>query len=179
MGLRIVLPVLGLIAMIAPAGATTLQRLTTGDMIRESTAIVRAKVTGSHAVRRGADIYTYYQLQVLENLKSNSARQVEVAVPGGAAGGIRQMAVGAPTLSPGREYVIFLWTGRSGMTQIIGLSQGLFGVAHTQAGDTVLMRRAASELMLDPAGKIVKDQPASMRLADLRGEIRSALGAEK
>ena len=45
---------------------------------------------------------------------------------GGVAGGIRQSVSGAPELKPGQEYVLFLWTSRSGLTQVIGLSQGLF-----------------------------------------------------
>ncbi|MGH9557819.1 MAG: hypothetical protein ACRD30_01170, partial [Bryobacteraceae bacterium] len=123
--------------------------------------------------------YTYYRLQILENLKSSNPSQVEVAVPGGAAGGIRQMAIGAPTLDSGQEYVIFLWTSRSGLTQIIGLSQGLFRAMQTESGDAVLVRPAAEDLMLDAAGKIVDDRAVSMRLADLRTEIQSALGAGK
>src|SRR5271168_3502515 len=51
-------------AVVCAAHASTLQQLTMDDMIRQSTAIVRAKVLGSHAETRGRDIYTYYKLQV-------------------------------------------------------------------------------------------------------------------
>ena len=63
--------------------ATTLRLLTTDEMILQSTAIVRAKVVGSRSAFRGPDIFTYYQLQVVESWKLSGAQQVEVAVPGG------------------------------------------------------------------------------------------------
>src|SRR5690242_14609373 len=119
------------------ASATTLQKLTTDDMIRQSSGIVRAKVTGARAAMRGRDVYTYYQFQVSENLKGSSPQQIEVAVPGGVTRGMRQMVPGAPSMAGGQEYVIFLWTSKSGLTQVIGLSQGLFSVAQNAAGDTM------------------------------------------
>ena len=56
-------------------------------MIQQSTAIVHVKVTGSSAGSAGKDIYTYYQLQVIENpeigVRSNPTQTLTVAVPGG------------------------------------------------------------------------------------------------
>jgi hypothetical protein len=162
----------------ASVGATTLQKLSTDDMIQQSTGIVRAKVTGSYAAFRGKDVYTYYQLQVTENLKGVSPTQVDVAVPGGATRGIRQMVPGAPVLATGQEYVIFVWTSKSGLAQVIGLSQGLFAVTQNSAGDTVIVRPAAVSMMLNQAGQVVADQPVSMSLSDLRTEIQKVLGAK-
>src|SRR5580658_3486423 len=122
--------ILGLAMVLAPLGATTLLQLSLNDMIKQSTGIVRATVTGTRVDYRGAYIYTYYQLQVSEDWRSPSLApavpQIEVAVPGGAAQGVRQTVAGAPSLQVGQEYVVFLWTSRSGLTQVIGLSQGLF-----------------------------------------------------
>jgi hypothetical protein len=161
------------------ARATTLQKLSTDDMIRQSTSIVRAKVTGSRTAFLGRDVYTYYQLQVTENLKSTSPQQFEVAIPGGATRGIRQMVPGAPVLASGQEYVIFVWTSRSGLAQVIGLSQGLFVVTQNSAGDAVIMRPAAISTMLNQSGQVVTDQPVSMSFSDLRSEIQNVLGAAK
>lgn len=169
-----------LLAILLTANATTLQQLSTDDMIRQSTAIVRAKVTGSSAALRGRAIYTYYQFQVLETLKAGgTAAQVttaQVAVPGGIANGLREMVPGAPALNAGQEYVIFLWTSKSGLTQVIGLSQGLFNVLQDTSGNTVLVRPAAPGLMLDAAGNVVNDAGVSVKLSDLRTEIQTVLG---
>jgi hypothetical protein len=157
-----------------PAGATILQQLTLDDMARKSTLIVRARVTGSSEVVRGGDVFTLYKFETLEVLKSGTAAQ-EVAVPGGVAGGMRQVVAGAPTLRAGREYVLFLWTGRSGLTQLMGMSQGVFSVERTTTGDGLASRVAAGEQMLDVAGHAVPDQPLSMSLTELKTRVSKAL----
>ena len=167
-------PAMALLAIVPPF-ATTLQKLTMRDLIAQSTGIVRVTVTGSTVTTRGRDIYTYYQLQVLETLKG--APQTTVAVPGGVSGGLRQMVAGAPTLTVGSQYVVFLWTSRSGLTQVIGLSQGLFSVMQDSSGNQVLVRPAAAGQVLDKSGNLVTDQAVTVSLSDLRSQIKTAAGA--
>jgi hypothetical protein len=162
----------GLLALAACGWATTLEQLSMADMIQKSTAIVRAKVTGSNAASRNGTIYTFYHLQVLENLKASTPSSVDVAVPGGALGNVSQSVAGAPVLRPGAEYVLFLWTSKSGLTQIIGLSQGAFDAQTTADGKTVLTRPGISERMLDSQGRPVIDRGLSLDLNDLRGRVR-------
>jgi hypothetical protein len=157
-----------------PARATILQQLTLDEMARTSTSIVHAKITGSSEVVRGGDVFTLYKFETLETLKSGPAAG-EVAVPGGVAGGMRQVVAGAPTLRPRREYVLFLWTSRSGLTQLTGMSQGLFSVERTTAGDRIASRAAASEQMLDAAGRTVHDEMVSIPWAELKAKISKAL----
>jgi hypothetical protein len=171
--------VLAMTAMLPPIHATTLELLSMSEMIQKSTTIARAQVVGSRSAFRGRDIYTYYQLQVRESWKPAGAQRLEVAVPGGTAGGFRQTAPGAPSLKMGGEYVIFLWTSRSGLTQVIGLSQGLFSVIEDASGDPVLARPAAAATMLDPSGKIVNDHAVTMTLGSLRSQIQQVLAAGK
>jgi hypothetical protein len=154
------------------AAATTLSQLTVADMIEQSTAIVRAKVQGSFAVNRNGTIYTYYHLAVTENLKSTTPSTLDVAVPGGSLGRVSQSVAGAPELKTGSEYVLFLWTSKSGLTQIIGLSQGAFDVRTNAAGQLVLARPAIAERMLDSAGRKVTDKGATLTLDDLRGRVK-------
>lgn len=152
-----------------------MERLSLQDMIAQSTAIVRAKVTGSYAARRGPVIYTYYSIQTSEQLKG--PKPSVVAVPGGTLNSLRQTFPGAPELKTGDEFVFFLWTGSSGITQIMGLTQGLFRVAPDGSGDPVATRPATSELMLDHGtGREVKDQTLVMNLSELRSKIASQLG---
>jgi hypothetical protein len=170
-----IIPVLA--ATLTPAvWATTLQQMTLDQMIAQSTSVVRVKVTGSSTGVVGRDIYTYYQLQTIETLKASPSPQSTVAVPGGISGGLRQMVAGAPTLNAGQEYVLFLWTSKSGMTQVMGLSQGLFLVMQDENGNTVLVRPAATNLVLNQAGNVVNDQGISMTLAALRTEVQKVAG---
>ena len=84
--MRSVLITLSLASVLAPVRGTTLERLPLDVMAEKSTAIVRARVVGSSGVLRGADVYTVYQIQVVEHWKG-SGSPVQVAVPGGVAGG--------------------------------------------------------------------------------------------
>jgi hypothetical protein len=79
----------------------------------------------------------------------------------------------------GEEYVFFLWTSRSGLTQVIGLSQGLFRVGVDASGAPVLVRPAATEIMLSREGRLVQDQPLSMRLTDMKARVVQTLGAAR
>ena len=177
--MRMLSMTLALAGMLSVVQATTLQQLSVDNMIKQSTSIVHAKVTGSRGAFRGPSIYTYYQLQILENLKGSGIQPAEVAVPGGAANGLRQTVAGAPSLSIGGEYVIFLWTSGSGLTQIIGLSQGLFNVMQNTSGSAVLVRPATTDLMLDPSGHVVNDQGVTTTLAALKTEVQQISGAGK
>lgn len=155
------------------AGATTLQQLSLDDMIQQSTGIVRGKVIGSRAELRGGNIYTYYRLHVLEAAKAGRAGEdIEVAVPGGTANGMRQVAIGSPELATGSEYVVFLWTGKSGVTQIIGLSQGLFLAVRDASGNIGLRRPAAEEPMLDRSGHQVAAEALGLKWSEVRARIR-------
>lgn len=153
----------------------TLQYLSIDDMIAKSTAIVRGRVGASSVSMDGpagrGTIYTHYSIQVLEALKGSASGSVDVAVPGGALRNLRQTFAGAPTLRPGNEYVFFLWTSRTGLTQIIGLSQGLFTIQSDPAGKVVASRAASGEPMIGPNGALITDQPRSISLDDLRARI--------
>lgn len=173
--------VIALAALIFPLGATTLLQLTLNDLITMSTGIVQAQVTGVRTDYRGSDIYTYYQLTVSEDWRSSgltptAPTQIEVAVPGGVVRGVRQTVAGAPTLTVGQQYVVFLWTSRSGLTQVIGLSQGLFQVQADAKGNLILVRPASGENMISQSGSPVTDQAMTISLAALRARTRSTLG---
>ena len=162
---------------VAQLQSATLQQLSESDLIAKSTAIVRGTVQGSYTAYSGPVIFTHYRVQVVERWKGSTGAAVDVAVPGGVAGGIRQTYSGAPQFQAGDQYVLFLWTGKSGMTQIMGFSQGAFEVAQDGSSDPSLTRTASHELMLDAVThQPVNDQPLTMRLSALRSRVAGALG---
>ena len=162
--------------------AATLERLSLEDMVVKSTAIVRGRVLASYTAPYGPVIYTHYKIQVTEHWKGPADPALEVVIPGGVSGGLRQTFSGAPALGTGSEYVFFLWTSRSGLTHVMGLSQGLFELKQDQDGGMVAQRGASAEAMLDAAtGQPVKDQAVRMRMSDLRQRVSATLasGAQK
>lgn len=161
------------------AGAATLEKLSLEEMIQKSTAIVRGRATGLRTVARGPVIYTLHQVQVAEQWKGPAVSQIEVAVPGGAMNGLRQTFSGAPNLQEGAEYVLFLWTGRNGLTQVIGLSQGKFDLAKDDKGSETVHRNAVTARMIDSSGRPVEDAPLRMSLKGLNERIRLSLAGRK
>ncbi len=166
------------LAATVPLCAATLEQLSLEDMVGKSTAIVRGVVTGSYAARSGSVIYTHYSVRVLEGLKGGSAATVDVAVPGGAVNGLQQTFAGAPEFAVGANYVFFLWTGKSGLTQVMGLTQGIFSLGRDSSSDPVATRAASHEVMVAAGtGRPVKDQTLVMRLSELRARIAASTGS--
>jgi hypothetical protein len=154
--------------------AATLQQLTMDQMTQSATAIVRARVVSASASFTGSTIYTHYKLQIVESWKGFPT--AEVMLPGGVANGLRQSFPGIPQLEPGGEYVMFLWTSSStGITHLVGLTQGLFHVNSQADGSTVASRAPIGEMMLDGSGHRVADQAISMKLTDMKGRVSQTL----
>lgn len=157
------------VSLACSAMATTLERLTLGEMIQKSTAIVRGKVLGFSTVQRGNIIYTVYRLQVSERIKGGTgSATAEIYLPGGTIAGHRQSFAGTPQMDRGAEYVVFLWTSPKGIPQAVGLGQGVFDVRMSAAGETILSRGPLEAEVLDPAGKKVTDQGLKLTLTRLR-----------
>ena len=157
--------------------AATLEYLSLDDMAKKSTAIVRGRVQSCAGEFRGSVIYTHCKVAVTEQWKGAAQTVVDVAVPGGTARGMAQIFSGSPKLAPGEEYVIFLWTGKSGMTQVIGLSQGVFDLKVDTKGQAVAQRAASSERMLDASGSAVADSAVELRAQELKAQVMRALAS--
>jgi hypothetical protein len=158
------------------ASAATLEQLSMDQMSQSATAIVRARVTGSYASVIKSSIYTHYKLQVSEVWKGVPA--AEVMLPGGVASGVRQSFPGVPELSTGSEYVMFLWKSQStGITHLLGLTQGLFQVSQQADGSAIAWRAKIGEMMLDAAGHKVTDQAVAMKITDMKARVRQPVNA--
>jgi hypothetical protein len=154
--------------------ATSLEKLSMEQLVERSTAIVQGRVLDSATMKRGSVIYTNYRIQVAKVHKGAAPATLEVSVPGGQFSGYRQSFSGTPRLESGAEYVIFVWTGRSGINHTIGLAQGVFDVKTTAAGQTWLTRGAIDALMLDASGKEAQDKGFSIPMSRLAELIRSS-----
>jgi hypothetical protein len=163
-------------ALVLPLSATTLQQLSLSDLAQQSTSIVRGTLQPSYTALRGSVIYAHYTLQVTEVWKGGGGSQtLDVAVPGGVLKGVHQTYSGAPAFTPRQDYVLFLWTGRSGLTQVMGLSQGLFNI-NMVSGVPMVTRAASSENVLGQGGQAISDTNFSMSLTSFRANVNQTLG---
>jgi hypothetical protein len=157
------------------AAAATLQQLTLDQMTQSATAIVRAHVTASSASFTGSTIYTHYRLQTTETYKGFPT--AEVMLPGGVAAGYRQSFPGVPALQTGTEYVLFLWTSSTGITHLVGLTQGILNVAQLSNGTLQVNRPGIGESMLDASGRPAQQPAIQMALSDLKTRISTTVAA--
>jgi len=161
---------------LAPLQGATLERLSLDDVIQKSSDIVRVRVLSSRADFRGSMIYTHWNLQVSERFKGADQPAIEILVPGGNASGFRQQVPGAPRLVLGKEYLLFLWTSKSGSTYITGWGQGVFDLSKNASGDLMAGRAAIDETMLDPATWLpVKDEGIQLRYSEMSARIAATL----
>ncbi len=146
---------------------TTLEKLSMDQLIERSTSIVRGTVVDSYAMQRGSVIYTNYRLRVSQTIKGAAQSTLEVSVPGGQLNGVRQRFSGSPRLDAGAEYVVFVWTSRTGINHTLGLAQGVFDVKTSSSGQLMLSRGAIDALMLNAGGKEAEDRGESISLSHL------------
>jgi hypothetical protein len=172
---RLPLVVIFLAWWFAPLRGATLEQLSFAELAQKSTAIVRARVVDSYADFRGAEIFTHWKLEVEEQWKGLAA--AEVMDPGGSVRGYRQGVAGAPQLSVGKEYVLFLWTSKSGATYLTGWGQGVFELSEDKAGKLMATRAAASETVVEHGTwRPVKDAGLRIEYSDLASQISAVAG---
>ena len=152
--------------------AATLERLNFDELTGNATDIVYGLVVSSRVAIKNESIYTYYGVQVQERWKGANQPVMDIVLPGGVAGNLRQNFAGVPQLEIGKRYVMFLWTGISGKTQLLGLTQGLFDVQENASGEMMASRGISSELMLDSLGKAVQDQAVKMPLREMSSRVK-------
>lgn len=155
--------------------AATLESLTVEEMTQQATAVVRGRIGEARSTRVGALVYTMHQLEVLEQWTGKPLSTLEVAIPGGTFEGVTYRFGGTPEFAPGGEYILFLWTGPSGRTQIVGLTQGVFRVWR-QGEQTLAARTAAANTVFVGGDNAQDKQGIEMPLSGLVARILSATG---
>jgi len=174
--MRRILPLLLCLSGFSALSAATLEQLSLDDLTQKSTDIVRATVVGTYADLRGSSIYTHWKIQVTDRWKGSSGSALEVLVPGGDANGLHQDIPGAPKLTQGKEYLLFLWTSKSGATHFTGWGQGVFSLTQNTASDWIASRAALGETMLDHTTWLpVQDQGVQMRYTDMATQVSATL----
>lgn len=105
---------------------TTLRYLSFSELVEKSDLIIRASVQDSQPILRKSHIWTQYRLRVLEAIKGPERQQIFILQPGGVSGRYQTTVAGSVKLSMNNEICLFLWEGKGGIYQILGLEQGHF-----------------------------------------------------
>jgi len=167
-------------AILAPGvQATTLVRLTLDEMVNQATDIVRGKVRDCQGASRGALVVTQCLVNVSERLKGKPAALMTITIPGGKVAGsrTRHVIAGAPELESSQEYLLFLWTGSNGLTQLIGLSQGVLEIRAQNGVVTATRAKIADAGLEDGQGREVTDHGVTVALETIRRKAAALKGA--
>jgi hypothetical protein len=164
---------LSLAAALSPAA--TLEQLSLEALARESTAIVQGKVQGERTIQVGPLLYTLKTVAVQKRWKGVDSPTVEVALPGGRLGDQQQRFGGAPLLEPGVDYILFLWTGPSGRTQVTGFSQGVCELRTASDGSMRVVRRPNSDVALAPNGAAAADDSLDLSLEAFSQRVNAVI----
>ena len=173
--LRVPLQVGILLASTTILSAVTLEKMAVEDMILKSTEIVRGTVVSSSPVKRGSIHYSQLTVRVSERFKGAENSHVVVSIPGGTIDGRRQSFPGAPELRLGGEYIFFLWTGKSGVTQVVGLSQGVLDLRRDAQGNVTAARAAIDANLFDEGGRPAAAAAIEIPFDRLRLQIKQVL----
>ncbi len=122
-------------------------------------------------------IESFVTVVVDEMVKGQLARTVTFRTPNGTVGRYRRITVGAPEFQAGDRVVLFLRARLGGVPTLFGLSQGVYRVAATEAGDMVLPAPLLARGV--DAERVVRGDPArrALPLGDFLRQVRTTLGA--
>ncbi len=123
---RALIPLI-VLALAAPAAATTLVRLSLERMVSASDTIVEGRVDGTRSFWQGKQILTEVTLAVARSLKGKADAKLIFVQLGGTVMQpvpITLTVPGAPVQSAGDQGFYFLAPGLDGRKVIVGLSQG-------------------------------------------------------
>jgi hypothetical protein len=120
-------------AVLQPAAATTMRRLSATQLAAASELVVRGQVVARTTVAEGGRIYTDSLVAVGECWRGRCPEQITVRQLGGELGGVGLRVAGITPLETGDRVVLFL-RGRAGHQRPVALSQGVFRI---DGGDLV------------------------------------------
>jgi hypothetical protein len=153
---RVVVTLLMAATCLARIEALTVAPITFEELVHEASAVVYARVAGVRGQwaqdRRSID--SLVSLEALRYLKGDFGGSVVIRLPGGESGGIVQVIPGAPVLREGDLVVLFLAGRGPAIPAPVGLSQGVFRVAHD--GRTGQSLVSPPPLRASSAGRVIR-----------------------
>jgi len=176
----LILPALCLVLAAAPpAEATTLIRAGLETLTAQNELAVYGRVLDIYSYwdATHSQILTDVRLKPAEVLKGTPpAADLKVTLVGGTVGSTTMLLIGAPTLVPGQDYVVFisqtdLLPDQAPVMTIPDHIQGVFDVVKSDSGSTAAGTRAVSQalthpLLPDAAG--ITDVPGGEQGYDLK-----------
>lgn len=125
-----------LLAVAVPVSASTFLRMTPGELVRDSAAVVQGQVlkVSSFWDASGRVIVTEAQIQVEEKIFGNAPSVVVVRTFGGTVDGYTVEAHGFPAFRAKDRLLLYLEAEQDGASRVTGYQQGQFRIVRDKAG---------------------------------------------
>lgn len=161
----------------AAVNATTLVRMTVGEMTRAAELVVRAKCVDGTAKWNSGEIWTFITFEIEESWKGSPPRQIIVRLLGGTTTELTSSVDGVPRFHVGEEVVLFLAATGRGDYSIVGWMQGTFRLARDpETGRASATQDTAAFATFDPVTRqFVVSGIRNLRLEQLRNEVEAAM----
>ena len=168
----------GMLAITAPAGATTLRKMDLPELVDAAERIVHARAVTSSVYWDPTEtqIYTDTTFDVVSEAKGAGSSTLTVTLLGGTIGDVEMRAEGGPIFSLGEEVVLFTVSRPDGNNDLVGYTQGVMRVVVEDAGDKIAVSEVPLGINLvqlgGPAPMPVRPSPMRAPLGVLVEEIR-------
>jgi len=113
----------------AASQATTLARLSLGQLAGAADAVARVRRAGAESHWENGSIWTLTTFDVVESMKGNLPARMTVRVPGGRVGHLIVTVDGTPKFNAGDDSIVFLVSSRAGGFSVAGWVEGTFRIA--------------------------------------------------
>jgi hypothetical protein len=145
------LALLGAAMIAVVAEATTLSRLTFGQLVEHSTSIARVRCLRTDVRQENGEIWTDTTFQVVRQYKGFLPSPIVVRMPGGKLQHIVSHVDGVPRFLPGEEVYLFLISQPGKPFRIVGWSQGTFRIHKNARAETEIVTQDSANLpVFDP-----------------------------
>lgn len=153
--LGIAMPALAGLGALRSAHATVMVRSTIDELARESHLVAVVTVRRATGHWENGHIYTDVEVSIDEVVRGTpSAASITVRTPGGVVNDVGQRVEGAPVLTPGRRYVLFL-RRRGSHYETLALAQGVLPIEQPAASGRaprVMPATSAGATLVAPPG---------------------------
>jgi hypothetical protein len=111
-----------------PMRATTLERMSLGQLAQAASTVVRARCASTSARWENGAIWTFSEFDIVERFKGKAPARVSVRLPGGRVGHISTQVEDAPAFRPGDDAVLFLEAAADGSYGVTAWAEGTFRI---------------------------------------------------
>jgi hypothetical protein len=143
------------LALPRPLAASVVIPATLDELAGEADLIVHARVARVDARQAAGTLRVerVVTLAVVRALKGSPGETVQLVLPGGTYGRYRTVVPGVPEVAEGEEAVLFLRPSPTGVTHLVGFSQGVMRV---RIDPSTGQRMVAAPVVSEVVGPVVR-----------------------